>query len=71
MAKVIIVDSKKENQEAYKVIETTVDFSVIQKEENKFEICSNSEDGLITIVLSFDEFQKLLNKINLLGRSRS
>ena len=53
MAKVIIVDSKKENQEAYKVIETTVDFSVIQKEENKLEFDVNTlESQLFPELLS-------------------
>ena len=68
MAKLIIVDNKKENQDAYKVFETLVDFSVVQDDENKFEIRSNSNDGTITIKLSVDEFKKLLNEMNLLKR---
>lgn len=60
MAKIILTTSEKKEWDAHKVIETSVNLSIIQKDKDKFEIHSNSNDGLIQIELSFDEFKKLL-----------
>lgn len=69
MAQIILTTSEPKNWEGYKKIETLVDFSVVHKDNNKIELRSNSNDGLVTIILAVEEFQKLLNEMNSLKRA--
>lgn len=63
MSKIIITNLQKTELESYQVLNCSADFSVIKTGLDKFQITTDTDNGLITIELSNDELKQLLNRI--------
>lgn len=63
MAKIIIVNAEKPNFDAHEILTTLVDFSVIKKDEEKFEISVNTDKGWVKLILERNEVDTLVSKL--------
>ncbi|NML55823.1 hypothetical protein [Chryseobacterium cheonjiense] len=63
MSKIIITNIQKTEFEPYQVLNCSADFSVIEKNPDKFQIFTNTDNGLVTIELNKEDLKQLLNKI--------
>lgn len=68
MSKIILVTTEQKEWEAYKVLNTSVNFSVIKQSNDKIQIRANTDDNvLVTIELNSKEYCSLLNEMKTLA----
>ncbi|MEG0926795.1 hypothetical protein [Chryseobacterium sp.] len=63
MSKIIITNIQKTEFEPYQVLNCSADFSVIKTGLDKFQIFTNTDNGLVTIELNKEDLKQLLDKI--------
>ncbi|PZU09336.1 MAG: hypothetical protein DI622_16645 [Chryseobacterium sp.] len=63
MSKIIIVNREKPDFTAHQTLNCEVDFSVIQKTPDYFQIITNTDKGAVHIDLNRKEMELLLNRI--------
>ncbi len=63
MSKIIIVNSEKPDFTAHQTLNCEVDFSVIKKTSDNFQLFANTDKGIVHIDLSREEIELLLSRI--------
>ncbi|MDN3691190.1 hypothetical protein QWZ06_02375 [Chryseobacterium tructae] len=63
MSKIIITNIQKTEFEPYQVLNCSADFSVIKAGLDKFQIFTDTDNGLVTIELNKEDLKQLLDKI--------
>lgn len=63
MSKIIVTNTEKIEFEAHQILNCEVDFTVVKKGTDKYQIRTNTDKGLVTIELNNQEIKKLLKNV--------